>query len=48
MNPEHVLGAIIVGGVALFFGWMLWVTDEKHPERLAKLRREFGVDDKTD
>lgn len=48
MNLEHILGGIIVGGVILFFAWCFWVIDVKHPERLAKLRREFGVNDKPD
>lgn len=45
VNPETIFGSIIVIVVIAFFAWMLWLTDEKHPERLIKLRKEWGVID---
>lgn len=48
MSLEMFFSGTIYLGVFGFLGWIFWVTDEKHPKRLAKLRREFGVNDKPD
>jgi hypothetical protein len=39
---EH-LGLGVIAIAFTFFGWMYWVSNPKHPERMAKLRREFGI-----
>ena len=43
LSPEYI-GVICIGTpVAAFFIWSIWVTNPKHPERIEKLRKQWGV-----
>ncbi len=33
-------GFLCIGG---FFGWLMWLTDPRHPERLDRMSREVAV-----
>ncbi len=36
MNGEAILAAVYVSLTFLFFGWVLWLVNPKHDERLQK------------
>jgi hypothetical protein len=42
-NMEWIIRAFIIIGAFSFLGWCIWVLNPKHPERLEKLRKEWGV-----
>ena len=41
--PDWILALVILAVVGGIFGWCLWVLSSKHPERLDRLRKNFGA-----
>lgn len=41
MNGEMILSLICLTLAFGFFGWAVWVTNPKHPERLTRLSDRF-------
>lgn len=39
---ETLLSISVYVLVFSFFGWCLWVTNPRHPDRLARLRKTWG------
>ncbi len=42
MTPWITIPAVILV-YGIFFPYLFWVSNPKHPERIEKLRRELGI-----